>query len=165
MHRNRAHRAFDTVGVHLDATIVEETHEAVPVVEAVTDRCGNGALVRYRHEPVLEPRPQCFDERLCLGLSDRAAFLRAAAADPAFDGIECRDPFQCLVGDRRRTALVNFEKVAPPMQPPKSERHWAYITPRISQLLVDRVAVALNDAGIPREQSNRVLATSAGRIG
>jgi hypothetical protein len=59
------------------------------------------------------------------------------------------DPFQCLVGDRRRTAFVDIEEVAPPVRPAESERHHrASITPRISQLFVDRIAVpALTLAG------------------
>jgi quercetin dioxygenase-like cupin family protein len=44
--RDRAHRSLDTVSIHLDATVVEETHEAVPVLEAIADRLRGGALVR-----------------------------------------------------------------------------------------------------------------------
>jgi hypothetical protein len=163
--RDRAHRSLDTVSIHLDAAVVEETYEAVPVVEAIADRLRDGALLRDGGQPGLEPSPELFHQRLRFGLSDGATFLRAAAADPALDGIECRDPFQRLVGDRRRTAFVDIEEVAPPVQPAESERHRASITPRISQLFVDRIAVALHDAGIACQQSKRVLAAAAGRIG
>ena len=90
--RDRAHRSLDTVSIHLDATVVEETYEAVPVVEAIADRLRDGALLRDGGQPGLEPSPELFHQRLRFGLSDGATFLRAAAADPALDGIECRDP-------------------------------------------------------------------------
>ena len=51
------------------------------------------------------------------------------------------------------------------MRPAEGERHRAAVARRIGQLLVDGVAVALDDAGIPRQQSDRVHAASPGRIG
>jgi len=59
----RPHRALDAIGIHLDTTIVEKAHQAVPVIEAVADHLGNLALVRDRDKPVLEPGFQRLDER------------------------------------------------------------------------------------------------------
>ena len=53
--RDRAHRSLDTVGIHLDVTVVEETYEAVPVVEAIADRLRDGALLRDGGQSGLEP--------------------------------------------------------------------------------------------------------------
>jgi hypothetical protein len=36
---------------------------------------------------------------------------------------------------------------------------------RIGQLLIDRIAVALDNAGVARKQSDRVLAAEAGGLG
>jgi hypothetical protein len=93
------------------------------------------------------------------------ALLRTATADPALDRIERRDPFQRLVGDRRGTPLVDIEELAPPVQPTEGERYRSIVTRGIGQLLIDRVAVALDDAGIACKQSNRVLTAATGRVG
>jgi hypothetical protein len=71
-----------------------------------------------------------------------------AAADPALDGIECaiRSNASWAIGAGPPLSMI--EEVAPPVQPAESERHRASITPRISRLFVDRIAVALHDAGI-----------------
>src|SRR5439155_7318481 len=83
----------DDVGVHLDAAVLEEAYETVPVIEPVADRFGDGALLRDGDEPGLEPSLEVLDQWLRLGLSDGAALFGAAPADPALDGVERRDPF------------------------------------------------------------------------
>ncbi len=75
------------------------------MVEAVADRLRDGALLRDGGQPGLEPSPELFPTNGFVRPVG-ATFLRAAAADPALDGIECRDPFQRLMGDRRRTGFV-----------------------------------------------------------
>ena len=44
--RDRADGSLDDVGIHLDAAVLEEAHEAVPMIESVADRLGDGALLR-----------------------------------------------------------------------------------------------------------------------
>jgi hypothetical protein len=51
------HRTFDDVGVELDAAIVEEAGEAVPVPEAIADDPG-------RIRPAREPRELMLEEDL-----------------------------------------------------------------------------------------------------
>src|SRR5207248_7360453 len=82
--------------------VLKEAYEAVPVIEPVADRFGAGALLRDGDQPALEPRLEVLDQWLRLGLSDGAALFGAAPADPALDGVERRDPFERLVGDRGR---------------------------------------------------------------
>src|SRR6202011_1728523 len=53
----------------------------------------------------------------------------------------------------------------PPVRPAEGQCHRAAVALRIGQLLVDRVSVAMNDAGIARQQGRRVLGTAAGSIG
>src|ERR1043166_5635333 len=38
----RAHRAFDDVGIEIDAAVVEEAGQAFPVLERITDRLRDG---------------------------------------------------------------------------------------------------------------------------
>jgi hypothetical protein len=102
-------------------------------------------LHRDRNQPGLEPSLELFHQWLRLGLSDGTALLGTTAADPALNGVERGDPFQRLVGDRRRATLVDFEELTPPVQPTESEQHRPATACRIGQLLTDRVAVALLD--------------------
>jgi hypothetical protein len=52
---NRADASFDNVGVEFDATIVEETGEPIPMMQAVADRFGNRRLARNARELLLKP--------------------------------------------------------------------------------------------------------------
>jgi hypothetical protein len=52
---NGTHCPLDAIGVHLDPAVVEEADQAVPAGQPVADRFGNGALLRDREQPVLEP--------------------------------------------------------------------------------------------------------------
>ena len=65
--------AFHDVGVDLDATVVEEAAETLPVVQAVADRIGEGRALRDDGELLLEPAFQPVDERPCSLLADGAA--------------------------------------------------------------------------------------------
>ena len=53
--RQRPDRAFDRVGVHLDATIVQEPGEALPVGQNVADRRGEIALLADRERCFAPP--------------------------------------------------------------------------------------------------------------
>jgi len=45
----RAHRAFDDVGVEIDATVIEEAGQALPVLERITDGLRDGGFGRHSH--------------------------------------------------------------------------------------------------------------------
>jgi hypothetical protein len=49
------HCPLDAIGVHLDPAVVEEAHQTFPAGQPVADRFGNGALLRDREQPFLEP--------------------------------------------------------------------------------------------------------------
>src|SRR5665811_2610761 len=66
--------------------------------------------------------------------------------------------------DRCRAALVDLDKSATPVRPAKDQRRWTAVALRIGQLLIDRLSVAMNDAGIARKQCRAMLAAAAGRI-
>jgi hypothetical protein len=52
---HRTHCALDTVRVHLDAAVVEKAHQTIPAAQAIADRHRDGALLRDRNQPGLEP--------------------------------------------------------------------------------------------------------------
>jgi hypothetical protein len=47
---NRADRAFDDIGVDLDATVVDEADQALPVRQRIADRFGELALLADQGE-------------------------------------------------------------------------------------------------------------------
>src|SRR5215472_18956172 len=82
---NRADASFDDVGVELDAAVVEEPREAVPMVQGVADVLGDGGLGRDASELLLEPGLECRHERLAALLAHRAALIGTAAPDRLLD--------------------------------------------------------------------------------
>src|SRR4029077_2130011 len=119
-------------------------------MKAVADPPGNCALVGARRKPVLKPGFQRLDERPGLRLTDSAAFIGTATADPVLDRVQRCKPLQRLMRDRCRAALVDLDKSATPVRPAKGQRCWTAVALRIGQLLIDRVSVAMNNAGTPR---------------
>lgn len=98
---------------------------------------------------------QRVDERPGLRLTDSAAFIGTATADPILDRVQHCNPLQRLMRDRCRAALVDLDKSATPVRPAKGQRRWTAVALRIGQLLIDRVSVAMNDAGITRKAAGR----------
>ena len=98
---DRAHAAFNGVGVDLDATIVEKAHQPVPAAQAIADGLGKRGSAGELDESFLEPSLQRFDEWLSPALTRVAALFGAGAADLGFDLIDFGDAFEGLGGDRR----------------------------------------------------------------
>jgi hypothetical protein len=103
----RTDASLDDVGVKLDAAVVEEPREPVPVVQGVADMLGDRRLARDAGELLLEPGLERQHERLAARLSDGAALIGAAASDRLLDGIEGGDARKRLAGDRRRAAFLS----------------------------------------------------------
>src|SRR5271165_2054982 len=78
---DRPDSAFDDVGVELDAAVVEETRETIPVVQAVTDILSDWRLTGDTSELSLEPGLERRDQRLAPFLAHTAPLLGALAAD------------------------------------------------------------------------------------
>jgi hypothetical protein len=72
-HCNQAIGPLDTIGVDLDAAIFQEAYQARPALEPVTDRLGNGTLLRHGSELGFQPGFEAFDQGLDLRLSHGAA--------------------------------------------------------------------------------------------
>jgi hypothetical protein len=89
---DRPDRALDGVGVQLDAAVIEEAGEPVPMAEAIADIFGNGGAARDVSQLLLEPGLEVMDEgfaaRLPLGaafiLSWRTARIPSRASAPAW---------------------------------------------------------------------------------
>ena len=110
---NRADASFDNVGVELDAAIVEEPREPLPMVQGVADVLGDGGLGRDADELLLEPGLERRHQRLAALLAHRAALIGAAAPDRLLNGIQGGDALERLAGDRRGTALGDVVEAAP----------------------------------------------------
>src|SRR5438876_8432400 len=52
---HRANASFDDVGVELDAAVIKEAGEPVPMVQTVTDGFGDQGLARDARELLFEP--------------------------------------------------------------------------------------------------------------
>src|ERR1700675_4652648 len=112
---NLPHSALDGIRIQLDAAVLEEMHQAVPVVEAVADRRGDLRLGGDARELGFKPGLQCLNTRLALDLTDGLAHLRTAAADLFLDRIECGNALERLARDRRRAVLGDIVELTTPM--------------------------------------------------
>lgn len=81
--RDRAHGAFDGVGVDVDTAIVDEADERLPSRQGVADGDGERGFARDRREPFLQPRLLRLDDRLGAGQADGFASPYAPCAGRA----------------------------------------------------------------------------------
>ena len=130
------------------------------MIEAVSDRLGNGRFGGDFGELRFEPVAQGHDLRLALLLTHRAAFVGGSAADCLFDLVELGDADERFRGDRRVAFLGDIVESPAQMRPTEGEHD-----PVLIELLVGSVAVALHDAVIIGKQSGRVYRAAPRRIG
>ena len=120
--RLRAHRAFDDVGVEIDAAVIEEAGQALPVLERITDGLRDGGFGRHPAELSLE---EAF-ERVAVWRGLLAAYgaslLGVLASDGLFDPIECGNAQECLGGNGSIAFPGDLEEAAPDMCPAERER-------------------------------------------
>jgi len=76
---DRAHAAFNGIGVDLDAAVVEKAHQPVPAAQTIADGLGQRGSAGELDQGSLKPSPQRFDKRL--GRLRRAA-QRSSALVP-----------------------------------------------------------------------------------
>lgn len=88
---DRADGALDGVGVEPDATILEEPHQAVAVVQRVADGLRGRAAAGQAGKLLREPGEQVLDQRPAARLANGAAKLWQLATDLRLDGIERGD--------------------------------------------------------------------------
>jgi hypothetical protein len=122
---NRAHASLDGIRIDLDAAVIEEAHQPVPVIEAIADGLGDRRTTGDFGQGSLEPSFQRRDERPGLLLPYRAPFIGPLAADLGFDRVEFGNPLQRLGRDRRRRRFGDVEPLPAPMGPAEGERHRA----------------------------------------
>jgi hypothetical protein len=109
-HCDQAICPLDTVGVHLDAAVVQEAYQATPALETVADRLGNRALLRHGGELDFQPGLQAFDAGPGFSLPRGATLLGAPSTDAVLDGVEFRDALERLARDRRRAPSVDVKE-------------------------------------------------------
>src|SRR5258708_6100843 len=85
---NGTDRAFDRIGIELDATILQKSRETVPARQRISDRIGESAAARHLAELLLEPDLHLFDQRLGECPPFRHPHRRGLAADALLDGVE-----------------------------------------------------------------------------
>jgi hypothetical protein len=139
----RAHRAFDDVGVEIDAAVIEKASQALPVLERLADGLRDGGFGRHAIELFLEEAFERFAMRRGLLSAYGASFLGSLAPDGLFDPVERGNAQQRLPGNGSVALPGDLEEASPDMRPTEGERDRI-----VRQLLVRRVAVALHDATI-----------------
>jgi len=147
----RANAPFDDVGVELDAPVVEETGEPIPMVQGVADGVGDRRLGRDPRELVLEPRSERDEKWFGSFLTHRAARLGTVAADRLLDRVERRDAGKRFARDWCVAFLGDIEELAPQMGPAEGE-HDCLAGCSLGDRLVGRIAIALDDTAVAIEQ-------------
>src|SRR6516164_11647333 len=103
---NRADASLDNVGVELDAAVIEEASEPVPVVQGIADVFGDRRFAGDTCELLFEPGFERQHQRFALFLPHCAAVAGTATPDRLLDRIEGSDALESLAGDRSGAIIV-----------------------------------------------------------
>jgi hypothetical protein len=133
------------------------------MVQRVTDRLGRRPAGGQFGKLRLEPDTQLGNQRLALELTHGLSISGGLAADIHFDRVECGNPLQCFDRDRR-LRLGQVIEAAAHVAPAERERDGRIGGLGSGELLVGRVAVALEDAAVAAEQSVGVGVSAARRV-
>lgn len=106
----RTDASLDDIIVELDAAVVEEPRQTIPVIQGVTDVLCDRRFARDAGELLLEPDLERLYLRLAALLADGTALIGAAAPGRLLDGIESGDALERFARDRGRTVLDNVEE-------------------------------------------------------
>lgn len=119
---DRPDRPLDHIGVELDAAVVEEADQPVPVPEGIADGLGEAGLARKAGKLGLEPGPELLDEGSRARLPGGVPLLLAGPADLGLDGVELGNLPQGFLGDRRVPGLGDLVEPAAAVRPAVGER-------------------------------------------
>src|SRR5262249_5023410 len=134
--------------VELDAAVIKEAGEPVPMVQAVTDGFGDQGLARDARELLFEPPFGLEHERLALLLAPQGTTLAGSMPpDRLLDRIERRDALEGFACDRSGAVLGDIEEPASQVGPVESERD-RLAACCVGNALVGGISVALHDAAI-----------------
>lgn len=135
-------RAFDDVGVDLDAAVVEEATKSGPARERVADRFGELALLTDQGELLAQPWLEGIDDGAASLLAGGAPLFGRASPYLVLDLVELGDALERLRGDRRGPGLRQFVEASADMRPAERQAHGI----ALGQRPVSGVAVDLQDS-------------------
>ena len=112
---------LDRVGVDLDAAVVDEELQTLPVVSEVGELLAGARLRRQLRAGLGEPVAEGQDQRLGAFLPDSPAPLGSLAHDLGLDPAELGDPAQAFRGDRRGVLIEQLAQLPPAVRPAMGE--------------------------------------------
>src|SRR5690606_34976637 len=128
--------------------------------ERIADCDGQFALGRDRRQAQLQPLVQLVEQGSCACTSNRLPLVRWPSADLAFDLVECTDPGEGLLRDRRAGRLVDVVELAPNVRPTSS----LHDTARLVKTIEAGIAVRLQNAAEALQVLGRVSRLAIGRV-
>src|SRR5271166_812267 len=155
---------LDGVGVHLDASVVREQDEAVPVVKSIANGLGHFGAAGNEGQGLFDPGLELIEERPAPGLADLAARFGAFSADGLFDFVKRCDLNECLFGERRVAANGDLVEPPPQMGPAEGQDERRRWRPVACEVLVGGIAVNLQNAAEAREMAFHMLRSAPRRI-
>jgi hypothetical protein len=158
-------QVFDPVAVDLDAAVVQEGLQPVPVVMDVGELFAQAGFGGDLAALCLQPVAEGGHQRRGAGLTGREALTGRDAADVGLDGIEFGDAAQALGGDLRAVAVEDLLQFAPCVCP--AMRHpngRAALARGLGQPVVAGVAIDLQDAVEAGQEGFGILARASGGV-
>lgn len=120
---DRADRAFDRVGVELNAAIIEEPGEACPTPKRVSDGICERAAGGHLGQLAFEPEAEVFNARSGQFPACGKPPVRCFSTDVRLDGVKVGDTLECLFSNGRTSGLRDIVKLAPRVRPAGCEGH------------------------------------------
>jgi hypothetical protein len=97
---DRTHGTLDSVGIQLQAAVIEEQDQSAPVIERIADGLGQSGSAGDAVQGFCQPGMHRLDQGAAAFPTDAAALVGGLAADIGFDRIKLGDPPQGLLGKR-----------------------------------------------------------------
>jgi hypothetical protein len=117
IHGRAANGVFDQVRVHVDMTVVQKEAKAILTFQDIGHGFSEFGFARHAGGLCFQPFEEGIDQRPGALLPGSTTDFRTLAADFALDLVECSDPHQRLVHDRRARLGFGLDQLSATMAP------------------------------------------------
>src|SRR3954470_17995496 len=161
---NGTQLALGGVVRHAEASVVEETGERGPQLEAVVDGLAGVTVLGDPGALLAQPAPQRDNEQSAALVADAHSLLRRHTVDFAFDGEQGIDALDRLGSDGRVVDARQIEELAPRVRPAGGLDDGPRLAVGFIEPVEPSIGIRLHQSGVAGQMTLGMLATPIARI-